>query len=208
MFTINIYLRFALMGLFILGGIVLSFVPGFGFLYALPFLLIGISLLVGYILLGTVQSAAPMMQTNDFEGADRRLNLTFFPNLLYSTNRAYYYMIKGSVELARKNMAKSEEYLKMAEAIDVPSDNEKAMLQLQLANIAASKNNWKKAQIHYRAAKQLKVTEEAIKDQLKMFEKAINNRGQANAAARMGKQGSQMMRQGLGKSKRRRPKMK
>jgi tetratricopeptide (TPR) repeat protein len=205
MFTINIYLRFALMGLLIIGGLVLTFIPGFGFWYALPFLLTGIILLVGYVMLGTVQSAAPFMQDNDFEAADKRLNLTLTPKLLYSTNRAYYYMIKGSIELAKKNMDKSEEYLRLAEAIEVPSDNEKAMLQLQLANIAASKNNWKKAQLHFRSAKQLKVTEEAIKDQLKMFEKAIANRGQAKAAARMGNKG---MQQGLGKSKRRRPKMK
>lgn len=208
MFTINIYLRFALMGLLIIGGIVLSFIPGFGFWYALPLLLVGISLLVGYLLLGTIQSAAQFMQTNDFEACEKRLNLTMFPRLLYSTNRAYYYMIKGSIEMSRKNLAKGEEYLKIAESINVPTDNEKAMLQLQLANIAASKNNWKKAQLHFRTAKQLKVTEEAVKEQLRMFEKALANSGQVKAAARMGKQGTQMMRQGQGKSKRRRPKMK
>ena len=35
---------------------------------------------------------------------------------------------------------KVRKWLKKAEEINVPTDNEKAMLQIQLANIAASKN--------------------------------------------------------------------
>lgn len=206
MFLINIYVRFALMGVFLIGGIILSFVPGFGFWYAFPLLLIGIILLVGYILLGTVQSAAALMQTADFEACEKRLNLTLNPKWLYVTNRAYFYMIKGSIALAQKNTEEGEKWLKMADEVNVPTDNEKAMLQLQLANIAASKNKWKQAQIHFRNAKQCNVTEAGVKEQLLQFEKALNQRGQVKAANRMGGKGGGMVRGG-GKSKRKRPKM-
>jgi hypothetical protein len=206
MFSINIYLRFALIGVFLVGGIILSFIPGFGFWYALPFILIGLVLLVGYVLLGTVQSAAEFMQTQDFDSCEKRLNLTLNPKWLYVTNRAYYYMIKGSIALARRNTEEGEKWLNMANEIDVPSDNEKAMLQLQLANIAASKNKWQQAQIHYRTAKACNVSEPMIKEQLLQFEKALGQRGQMKAANRMGGKGGAMMRSG--KSKRRRPKMK
>ena len=74
MYTINIYLRFALMALTLVGGVILAFV--FGFWYALPFLLVGVVLLAGYIFLGTVQSAALLMQQSDFAGTEKRLNLT------------------------------------------------------------------------------------------------------------------------------------
>lgn len=200
MFTINIYLRFALMALLIGGGIALAFI--YGFWYSFPLLLIGLVLVVGYVLFGTVQSAAVLMQSGDFEKSDQRLNLTLTPKWLYATNRAYYYMIKGSIAMARKDMDESEQWLRKAQEIDVPTDNEKAMLELQLANIMASRNKWKQAQIHFRNLKKLKVTEPTIKEQIDQFEKALANRGQMKAAQRMGHQG--MQHRG---GKRRRPKM-
>ena len=133
MFLINPYLRFALMGVGIIGGIILSIL--YGFWYGFPFWLAGLVLLVGYVLLGTVGSAAKAMQTQDMEKSEKLLNLTISPRLLYPTNRAYFYMIKGSVALAQKKTDEGEMWLKKAEEINVPTDNEKAMLQIQLANI-------------------------------------------------------------------------
>ena len=201
MFSINIYLRFALMAVCLIGGTILAILVNFW--YALPLLLVGIALTIGYVLLGTVQSAAMIMQTGDFESTEKRLGLILNPNWLYSTNKAYYYMVKGSIAMARKDTEASERYLKMAQEIDIPTDNEKAMLELQLANINATKGRWKQAQIHYRNLKQLKVSEPTIKEQIKEFDKVMQNRGQMKAAARMG-HGGGMMRQG---GKRRRPKM-
>lgn len=203
MFLINIYLRFALMAILIIGGSVLAVLVGFW--YAFPLILAGIILLVGYLLLGTVQSAATLMQAGDFEQCEQRLNLTLFPKLLYSTNKAYFFMIKGSIALANKKTEEGEAYLKKAQEIDLPSDNERAMLELQLANINAGKGKWKQAQLHFRNAKQFKVTEPAIKDQLKQFEKALQNVGQSQSVSRMGgMKGNMMMRPG---GKRRRPKI-
>ncbi len=202
MLTINIYLRFALMGIFLIGGIILSFIQGFGFWYAFPLLLIGLALFIGYLLLGTVQSAAQFMQNNDFIATENRLKLTLSPRLLYSTNRAFYYMIKGSIALAQKKVDEGEAYLKKAQQIKIPTDNEKAMLELQLANISATKGKWKQAQSHFRTAKSLKVTEGMIKEQIKQFEKVLQNRGQMKAAARGGGKG--VFQPG---GKRKRPKM-
>jgi tetratricopeptide (TPR) repeat protein len=203
MFVINPYLRIALMAAGIIGGIILWI--AYGFWYGFPFLLAGIILLVGYIFLGTVGSAAKAMQTMDFERSEKLLNLTLNPKWLYATNRAYFYMIKGSVALQQKDMEKGEQYLKMAEEIDVPTDNEKAMLQLQLANIAASKNNWKKANIHYRNLKGMKITDPNVKEQLAQFDKVMAQRGQQKVAQRMGGGRSRNVMQPGGK--RRRPKM-
>lgn len=203
MFLINIYLRFALMAILIVGGSVLAVLVGFW--YAFPLILAGIILLVGYLLLGTVQSAATLMQAGDFEQCEQRLNLTLSPKLLYATNKAYFFMIKGSIALANKNTEEGEAYLKKAQEIDLPSDNERAMLELQLANINAGKGKWKQAQLHFRNAKQFKVTEPAIKDQIKQFEKALQNVGQSQSVSRMGgMKGNMMMRPG---GKRRRPKI-
>lgn len=202
MLTINPYLRFALIVASLAAGIGLWVSAGVW--YGIWFVLVGIVLLVGYILLGTVSSAAKALQNAQIDKSEKLLNLTLSPKLLYVTNRAYYYMLKGSIAIAKKDTEEGEKWLKMAESIDLPTDNEKAMIQIQLANLAGSKNKWKQAQIHFRNAKQLKITDANIKEQFKQLEKAFANQGQVKAAARMGKGGQGMMRQG---GKRRRPKM-
>ena len=201
MFTINIYLRFALIALSLIGGTVLAIF--FGFWYAFPVLLTGLVLLVGYLLLGTVQSAAVFMQQQDFEAVEKRLNLTLTDRLLYSTNRAYYYMMKGSVAQFRQNMDEAEMWLEKASSIDVPTDNEKAMIELQLANIAASKNKMNQAKMHMRNLKGLNINDAAVKEQIKQFEKAMKQSGQAKLMGQGGAKGGQMRPGG----KRRRPKM-
>ncbi|MFT4667017.1 MAG: hypothetical protein ACI8YQ_004155 [Polaribacter sp.] len=176
MFTINIYLRFGLIALCLLGGTALAF--AFGFWYAFPFLLIGLGLLIGYIFLGTVQSTAAMVQTTDFEGAEKRLALTFFPNLLYKTNRAFYYMINGTLAQQRGDDEQTEMWLNKAQEMELPTDNETAMVLVQLANLYAKKNQWNKTKAVMAKVKKLKVTEPQLKEQVKQFEKAVTNRGQ------------------------------
>ena len=203
MFTINIYLRFALIALCLIGGVLLSVFVSFW--YALPVLLIGIALLVGYILLGTIQSAAPMLQSQDFAGAAQRLNLTWKPEWLYSSNRAMYYMLKGTIAQQRKDNVAAEAYLKQAAEIDLPTDNEKAMITLQLANIAAQRGKWKEAKLLHRDLKDLKVTEPMIKEQMKMFDQAMKQQGQMRHMGVSG--GGQRGGVQRGGGKRRRPKL-
>lgn len=204
MFTINIYLRFALIALGIIGGTVLSAV--WGFWYGFPFILVGLVLLAGYIALGTIQSAAELMQLGDLDKTEQRLNMTLMPKWLYVSQRAYFYMLKGSIALSRKEMDEGEEWLRKAQSVKVPTDNEKGMIEIQLASIHANKGKRKQAQMHLRNAKQLNITEPTIKDQLKQLEQGLKNMGAMNAANRMGGRGQVAIKGG--KSKRRRPKMK
>ncbi|MCC7444054.1 MAG: hypothetical protein IT263_04400 [Saprospiraceae bacterium] len=202
MFTINIYIKFALIALGFIGGIILTFVIGFG--YSWIFFLIGIIFLISYLLLGTIQSASEKMQTMDFEGAEKRLDLTLSPKLLYVTNRAFYYILKGSFAAQRKDNTAAEGFFNQALALKLPSDNEKAMVLLQMAVMQSQKNNWTSARNYFYQAKKLKVTEPQIKDQIKQFETAFENRGQMKVAQSMGMKANQMMTKG---SKRRRPPM-
>jgi len=203
MFKINIYLKFALIALFLGGGIILSFTYGIG--YSWIFILVGILLLLSYILLGTVQSAGEMIQAMDFEGAEKRLNLTLNPKWLYVTNRAFYYIMKGSLAAQKKDNKVAEEYFNMALDLKLPSDNEKGMVLLQLANINAQRNNWAGAGKYVKDMKKLNITEPTLKSQVDQFDQAYQNRGQMNTVRSMGKQGMQMLQ---GRSmKRRRPKM-
>ncbi|MEY3421159.1 MAG: hypothetical protein RIR48_1448 [Bacteroidota bacterium] len=202
MFTINIYLKFAIIAICLIGGIVLSFVLGIG--YTWIFIIIGLIFLTSYLLLGTVQSASELLQKMDFEGAEKRINLTFFPKLLYVTNRAFYFILKGSLAAQRKDNTAAEDFFTKALALNLPSDNEKGMVLLQMAGIQAQKNNWNGAKNYFYQAKNLKITESALKEQFKQFETAINNRGQMKLAQSMGMKSGQM---GMAGGKRRRPKM-
>ena len=127
--------KFAIIGICLIGGIILSFVLGIG--YTWIFIIIGLLFLASYLFLGTVQSASELLQAMDFDGAEQRLNLTFFPKLLYVTNRAFYFILKGSLAAQRKDNTAAEGYFNAALALNLPSDNEKGMILLQMAGIQA-----------------------------------------------------------------------
>jgi tetratricopeptide (TPR) repeat protein len=198
-------LKLGLIALCLVGGTLLAIFQGFW--YAFPILLIGILLLASYLLLGTIQSAAKFIQAMDFEGASKRLDLILFPKLLYVTNKAYYYILKGTIAEHQGRSEEAEALLNEAQNLDLPTDNEKAAVALQLANISAKKNKWNQAKLQFRNIKNLKVTEGALKEQIKEFEKALNNRGQIKAATRAGYGGKTKGIPLKPGGKRRRPKM-
>lgn len=184
MYSINIYLRFALMGLTLAAGIALAVL--FGFWYAFPFFLGFLVLLIGYLMLGTVQSAALILQAGDLVAAEKRLGLTLTPRLLYVTTRAYYFLLKGSIAMAAKNVEEGEQWLRKAQGLKLPSDNERAMIELQFASIHLNKSRWKQAEIHMRNIRNFKVTEPSLKEQIAQVEKVLQQQGQIKAANRMG----------------------
>lgn len=206
MFSINIYLKFFLIAVGFIGGAILT--AEMGFWYAFPFWLLGIIMLASYIFLGTVMSSAQLIQDSDFDGAEARLKLTKFPQWLYVTNRAFYYIMSGTIAANKNDNKVAEDHFNTALSLKLPSDNEKAMVFMQLANLKASKGNWTAATNYFKQAKGLEITQSDIKNQLSYFEKALkNNKAQMKTAKSMGKQGMSMMRQGGGKGKRRRPRM-
>ncbi len=171
MLRLNIYVKFALIALCLIGGAVLAYL--YGFWYAFPILLIGVLLLVSYFLLGTVQSAAEFVERQDFEGARRRLKLTLFPRLLYKTNRAFYYIIHGTIALAEGKRDEAEEFFKRAEGIKLHTDDEKAMVYMQLATIYATKSQWNKGLKYYRELKKLHITQKIIKEQVAQLDRVF-----------------------------------
>ncbi len=201
MFIIPPYIRFALIAAGVIGGAALWI--AFGFWYGFPFLLAGIILFLGFIFLGTVGPAAKAVQMQDFDQGEKLLNLTIKPDWLYSANRAFYYMMRGTIALSRKDLNAAEGYLKQADSIDVPTANEKAMLKLQLAQIEANRRNFPAAKKYLKAAKETNVKLPQITEQIDALDTALKQSGQAKAAQRMGKEGHRMMSRG---GKRRRPK--
>ena len=171
MFTINIYLRFALIAVGILGGGLLWATNGFW--YGLPFILIGIILLVGYILLGTIVSTNMLMGQMRMDEAEQRLKLTFFPKLLLMGYKGVYFMTQAAIAMQRKDWNTSETLLKKALSSGLPSDNERAAAMLQLLMIGAQKGNHNLLPAQLAEIKKLNITEPNLKSQIKEVEQQL-----------------------------------
>lgn len=203
MLSINIYVKFGLIALGLIGGLAFTFMSGFGFWYAIWFWLLFVIMLASYIFMGTIQSASTLMQEMKFDEAEKRLGLTFKPNWLYKTYRALFYLLKGSMAMQKKDNDTAEMWLKKAQEIELPSDDEKAMVALQLASINANRGKWKIAEQHHRTLKNLNIRTPQIKDQVAQFDKMMKNKGAIKQANRMNRGGIPIKPGG----KRRRPKI-
>jgi hypothetical protein len=202
MFTINIYLRFALIVAGIFCGIALWL--AFGFWYGFPFLLTGIVLLAGYIMLGTILSTNQFLSQQRLEEAEARLKLTFFPKFLLVGYKGVYYMTLGAVAMQKRDFNTAEIWIKKSLDSGLPTDNERAAAKLQLVMISAGKNNIKAAQNHFAELKKLTVTEPMLKEQIKEVDKQLKQAGQTMNPSMMAMMGGKGFRPG---SKRRQPKM-
>ncbi|MFZ4634003.1 MAG: hypothetical protein ACOYNO_07345 [Saprospiraceae bacterium] len=187
MFTINVYLRFALIAVGIIGGIACW--AFWGFWYGFPLLLIGVFLLTGYLMLGTIMSTNQLLAQQKYPEAEKRLAMTYFPNILLIGYKGVFYMTKGAIALQKKDMSGAEALLKQSLAAGLPSDNERGAAQLQLAMIYASKNNRLAAQNQISELKKLNITEPMLKEQAKEMEKQLKQLQQAGNPATMAMMG-------------------
>ncbi len=202
MFTINIYLRLALIVGGILGGIALW--AAFGFWYGFPFLLVGVILLAGYLMLGTILSTNQLLSQQKLEEAEARLKMTLTPKLLLIGYKGVYYMTMGAIYMQKKDFKTAETWIRKSLDAGLPSDNERAAAWLQLVMISAGKNNLKAAQNHLSEVKKLTVTEPMLKEQIKEVDKQMKQAGQSMNPSMMAMMGGKGFRPG---SKRRQPKV-
>jgi len=202
MFTINIYLRFTLIVGGIVGGAALWF--SLGFWYGFPFWLTGLVLLIGYILLGTILSTNQLIAAQKLDEADKRLKLTFFPNLLLMGYKGVYYMTHGGLAMQKKDFNSAEFWIKKALAAGLPSDNERGAAMLQMVMVYASKNKRQDAVTQFAELKKLTVTEPMLKEQIKEVEKQMKQIQQPMNPSMLAMTGGKGFRAG---GKRRTPKM-
>ena len=184
MFIIPVKLRFFLIAVLLIGGIVVSFLP-YGLAWSWLLLIPGIVLLVGYFLLGTIGPASKALQKGDLEGAEKQLSYTWKPNWMLKWNRGTFHFIKGSIATQRKDFELAEDHMTQALNIGLPSDDFTAQVYLVLAQIAASKGKRTQAKNYIRSAKKCKVTEpmvvqgiKELEQQLKMIPKGYRNQHQ------------------------------
>ena len=171
MLKINAKIQFIVMAVCLVLFIILQATVGIGFAF-IP-LLILIGFVVAYILFGTIASTSEILNTGDFERADKNLHLTFRMGWLLKYYRGYYLQLKGFIEIQKKNIEVGEDYLMQAREMGLPTNTDKATVALQLASLSFNKRNFQKASAYIREIKALDVKERAILDQVSQMEKAI-----------------------------------
>jgi hypothetical protein len=191
MFSINIYLRFALIALGIIGGTILA--SAYGFWYGFPFILVGAILLAGYIMLGTIVSTNQLLAQMRLDEAEKRLKMTYFPNLLLVGYKGVYYMTLATIAMQKKDWSTAESLLKTALDKGLPTDNERGGAMLQLMMISAQKGNLNNVPNQLADIKKLNITDPSLKEQIKTVEQQLkmakNNPMNPSTLAMMGGRG-------------------
>lgn len=87
----------------------------------------------------------------------------------------------------RNQMDQAELWLQKAQDLKLPTDNEKAMILIQMINIHLSKNRITQANNAYRELKKLNLSGDMFKEQLKMLDDVMKQQGRMKMAGQMDK---------------------
>jgi tetratricopeptide (TPR) repeat protein len=163
-------------GASLLLALIITFIPSLGLGFSFIFWLIFLVFVAGYFLLGTLSAASKRMQFEDFDGAERILGYTKFPNLLLKMNQAYFHLLKGMIAMKRNQLNEAEELMQKAYDIGLPTNNDKAMVLFNLAQINYNKKKFNVASAQLRQIKEMGVNEPNLLHQMAQLENALKVR--------------------------------
>jgi tetratricopeptide (TPR) repeat protein len=126
----------------------LSGIVGFGILFVI----------YGYFREGTVVLASKAYHHKDLKKAEELLSEIKNPDRLSKKRRGYYEFISGNIELKRENFTEAERHFQIASRFPLRSENEKAMVLTQLANLNLRKHEFAKSRAYLDIAKELKTS--------------------------------------------------
>lgn len=109
---------------------------------ALAFILL---MVLGYFLNGAVFLALRKMVKNDFEGAEKLLAMTRYPQYLGRTQKAYYYFLNGCIAANKEQLQPAAANLEKALQMGLRTENDKSIALLNLSSIYLALGNRDKA---------------------------------------------------------------
>jgi len=131
MFFTNI--RFLLVALFFILGIILHVQLGFGSAWYLY--LASLLLLATHFLFGTVWQAFAKLRKGNLNEAELLINRVKRPDFLWKPVRSYYYFVKGMIALQRKQNDAGKTNLQTALEMGLRNPNDNALTALNIAHI-------------------------------------------------------------------------
>jgi len=120
---------------------------------ALAFVLL---MVLGYFLNGAVFLALRKLVKNDFEGAERLLRMTRYPQYLGRTQKAYYYFLNGCIAANKEHLETAAAHLETALRLGLRTDNDKSIALLNLCSIYLSLGHRDKAAQYLELVKKLR----------------------------------------------------
>lgn len=168
---IYIRIRYMLMLLFMVVGILLHYKVGIGgawYCYAASVLLY-----LSYYFFGTVGPAFSKLQKGQLQEAEQLINMTRRPDFLLKKHRAYYHFTKGMIALQKKDLAPGEVHLKAALDDGLRNNMDKALVTLNLAHIYYVQKRKKEANIYLEKAKSFETNDLMIREKIKELELAL-----------------------------------
>lgn len=123
-----------------------------GFWPSFVLYLISAILIAGHFFIGPMRLIQQHVEEGDVEGAQKVLNMIWFPNLLYKPIRSAYYTIKGQLAMMTQNFDEAEKMMKKSEALGSPMAEAEGANKLQLGMLALQRGDMKQGESYIRAA--------------------------------------------------------
>ena len=122
-----------------------------------------VGLLIGYLIWsyfkqGTVALASKAFHNKDYAKAEILLKEIRDPDRLARNRRGYYEFIYGNIELQRENFPEAERHFQIASRFPLRTENDKALVLVQLANLSLRRREFDKAGVYVNKAKELKIS--------------------------------------------------
>jgi tetratricopeptide (TPR) repeat protein len=92
------------------------------------------------------------VEEGDMEGAQKVLNMIWYPNLLYKPKRSAYYTLKGQLAMMNQNFDEAEKMMKKSEQLGSPMAEAEGANKLQLGMLALQRGDTKQGESYIRAA--------------------------------------------------------
>src|SRR5579859_329588 len=119
--------------------------------------LFGVALIIwGYFKNGTVYLAWQKIKKQDFAKAEKILLQTKYPHFLKKEQRGFYHFTKGLVEASKNNSENARRNFMEALKFGVRTENNVAIINLNLAEIEAERGNINEAKLHLQKMRSMK----------------------------------------------------
>jgi tetratricopeptide (TPR) repeat protein len=112
----------------------------------------GVLLIATHFFIGPMRLIQQSVEEGDMEGAQKVLNMIWYPNLLYKPIRSAYYTLKGQLAMMNQNFDEAEKMMKKSEQLGSPMAEAEGANKLQLGMLALQRGDTKQGESYIRAA--------------------------------------------------------
>ncbi len=136
-------------------------------------LLMGVAVLVwGYIRNGSVFLANWRLRRQQYEKAEKLLNQVYRPHWLGRIVQAFYYSARGHIAFHRQAYTEAKQHFEKAHEIRPPAGDNRAVVLLNLAQLAQIEGNRKQAKAYVQEAREERISP-GLTEALDRFAKSL-----------------------------------